>query len=165
MRLTNFIRHLIVGITILGAATAVACGAASSAPRSSSTTASTAATAYFTPQSSSASATAVESASPTVAAPSATPIPPTDTPVPPPPPTAAPSTCGAPANPYGFNFCGGSLIYSPPADICSYIACIGNFWNGRGYVIQCRDGTFGKSGGIRGSCSYHGGNARPLYGH
>jgi hypothetical protein len=74
-----------------------------------------------------------------------------------------PSTCGAPANPYGFTFCGGSYIYSPPADICSYIDCIPSFWDGRGYVIECVDGMFGKSGGIQGSCSHHGGNKQPLY--
>ena len=32
-------------------------------------------------------------------------------------------------------------------------------------IIQCRDGTFGKSGGIQGSCSGHGGNVRALYAH
>jgi hypothetical protein len=30
-------------------------------------------------------------------------------------------------------------------------------------VIQCKDGTFSKSGGVRGSCSSHGGNGRTLY--
>ena len=66
---------------------------------------------------------------------------------------------------YDFNSAGGSLIYSPPSTICRYISCIGNFRNGGGYVIQCRDGAFGKSGGIQGSCSSHGGNSRPLYAH
>jgi hypothetical protein len=75
-----------------------------------------------------------------------------------------PNLCGAPANPYGYNFCGGSYIYSPAADICSYLSCIDNFWNGQGYVIQCKDGMFSKSGGRSGSCSYHSGNRRPLYG-
>lgn len=84
--------------------------------------------------------------------PSPTPLPPTATRVPPPPPTATPlppppppptaisviPPCGAPPNPWGFDFCpGGDYIYSPPAEFCSYFACIGNFWNGRGYVIQC----------------------------
>lgn len=75
-----------------------------------------------------------------------------------------PNLCGAPANPYGYNFCGGSYIYSPAGDICSYLSCIDNFWNGQGYVIQCQDGMFSKSGGRSGSCSYHSGNRRPLYG-
>jgi hypothetical protein len=77
--------------------------------------------------------------------------------------TKAPSLCGAPANPYGYNFCGGATISNPPSDICSYLSCIANFWNGRGYIEQCNDGKFSKSGGIQGSCSYHGGNRRPLY--
>ena len=47
--------------------------------------------------------------------------------------------------------------------MCSYLRCIPNFWNGKGYVIQCQDGMFSKSGGIQGSCSHHGGNGRTLY--
>ena len=31
-----------------------------------------------------------------------------------------------------------------------------------GYVEQCKDSMFSKSGGIQGSCSQHGGNLRPL---
>lgn len=92
--------------------------------------------------------------------PTATNIPaPTNTPKP-----TSTLACGAPKNPWGHDFCpGGALIYSPPSDFCSYFACIGNFWNGRGHVIQCRDEMYSKSGGIQGSCSYHGGNRRPLY--
>jgi hypothetical protein len=73
------------------------------------------------------------------------------------------SLCGAPPNPYGYTFCGGSTIYSPAGDICDYIDCIASFWDGRGYVMQCVDGMFSKSGGIQGSCSHHGGNSRALY--
>jgi hypothetical protein len=72
------------------------------------------------------------------------------------------STCGAPKNPWGYNYCGGKYIYRPASSICSYFRCMDNFWNGRGYVMQCRDGVLGKSGGISGSCSWHGGNRRPL---
>jgi len=79
-------------------------------------------------------------------------------PLPPPPPACPPYN----SNPYGFCFEVGSLIYNPPSDFCLYFDCIGNFWNGRGYVIQCQDGEFSKSGGIQGSCSYHGGNSRAL---
>src|SRR5260370_2026009 len=50
----------------------------------------------------------------------------------PPPPTSPPAadTCGAPANPWGYNFCGrGALIYSPPADFCSYFSpCVSKIW-------------------------------------
>jgi hypothetical protein len=82
-------------------------------------------------------------------------------------PTAKPAptanTCGAAANPWGYTFCGGSTISSPPSNFCSYFNCIASFWNGVGYVEQCVDATFSKSGGRSGSCSSHGGNSRPLY--
>lgn len=99
--------------------------------------------------------------------PTATPVP-TAVPVAPPPPpapTAAPANlCGAPANPWGYNFCGGSYIYSPNPSFCSYFNCIPSFWEStNGYVDQCVDGTFSHSGGRRGACSYHGGESRPLY--
>jgi hypothetical protein len=74
-------------------------------------------------------------------------IPPTTTTVP------APRLCGAPTNPYGYNFCGGSLIYSPARDICSYLTCAANFWKGDGYVVQCQDDTFSKTGGKQKVCS------------
>lgn len=103
--------------------------------------------------------------------PTPTPTPkPTSTPTPTPTPTPAPptpvpvvNTCGAPQNPYGYTFCGGSFIYSPAADFCSYFSCIGNFGNSPGYVVECRDAMFATSGGRRGSCSQHGGDLRPLY--
>jgi hypothetical protein len=40
---------------------------------------------------------------------------------------------------------------------CASHACIGNFGNGNGYVVQCADGTWSRSGGEQGACSYHGG--------
>lgn len=109
--------------------------------------------------------------------PSATPLPtrtPTAPPTPPPPtatpvstaaPTAVPvNLCGAPQNPWGYNFCGGGLIYSPDPSFCNYFACIPSFWQStNGYVDQCNDGMFSHSGGRSGACSYHGGERRPLY--
>ena len=84
------------------------------------------------------------------------------------PPTTMPSsgpTCGAPSNPYGFNYCQrGSLVTSPPLDICNYFSCIGNFWNGTGYMEECADGMVSMSGGRQGACSYHGGEQQPVYG-
>ncbi len=81
------------------------------------------------------------------------------------PPTAraAMSSDGVPSNPWGYNFTCCNRIDLPPANFCSYFSCINNFWNGKGYVIQCRDGMFSLSGGRTGSCSWHGGNNRPLY--
>jgi hypothetical protein len=82
------------------------------------------------------------------------------------PPAAAPNTCGAPLNPWGYNFCGGSLIYSPPSNFCAYFNCIKSFWQStKGYVDECHDGTYSHSGGRQGACSYHGGELRPLYSH
>jgi hypothetical protein len=81
-------------------------------------------------------------------------------------PTPAPAPtdlCGAPDNPWGYNFCAGTLITTPPADFCTYFSCIANFPNGIGYVVQCVDGDFSKSGGRRGACSYHDGEGQALY--
>jgi hypothetical protein len=109
--------------------------------------------------------------------PTATPRPPTNTPRPPTPtrppatdtpvpqPTAPPPppvATGVNGNPWGYNFDCCNFIYSPPTNFCSYFSCISSFWNGNGYVMQCQDGTFSKSGGIQGSCSRHGGNQRAL---
>ncbi len=107
--------------------------------------------------------------------PTATPTP-SPTPTPKPMPTQQPVQQQQPApatgvngNPWGYNFdsTGGSLIYSPVSNFCTagYFSCINNFWNGNGYVEECQDGMYGKSGGISGSCSHHGGNLRPLYSH
>lgn len=72
--------------------------------------------------------------------------------------------CGAPANPYGFNYCGvGSLITSPPPDICRYFSCIGYFRQGNGHMVECEDGTVSMSGGIDGACSDHDGVKQPVY--
>ena len=71
--------------------------------------------------------------------------------------------CGAPANPYGYNFCGGSHISHPPSDICTYFDCIANFWNGHGYMVQCNNEEYSKSGGISGVCNDNGGEARTVY--
>lgn len=93
---------------------------------------------------------------------------PTATPKPKPQPTATPKpkpTCipgAVNCNPWGYNFTSGNYIYSPPGSFCSYFSCINNFWNGVGYVMECQDGMYSKSGGRSGSCSYHGGNWRPL---
>lgn len=97
----------------------------------------------------------------TSAPPSATPAPAVDNqPI----PTSGGDLCGAPSNPWNYTYCAGQQIRQPPSNLCSVFACIPSFWNQtRGYVIQCRDGLLSHSGGIRGSCSYHGGNLRPLY--
>lgn len=71
---------------------------------------------------------------------------------------------GVNGNPWGYNYTCCHLITRPAGRICHYFHCIPSFWQStRGYVEQCRDGTISHSGGRRGSCSYHGGNRRPLY--
>lgn len=91
------------------------------------------------------------------------PLAPAPTPTQPPPtPTPCP---GVHCNPWGYNFTPGTLISSPPAAFCSYFACINNFTKGHGYVVECQDSRYSKSGGIQGACAYHGGVLRPLYSH
>jgi len=79
--------------------------------------------------------------------------------------TAKPKCQAVNNNPWCYTFTTGNLIYRPPAAFCSYFPCISNFWNGRGYVNECGDGDYSKSGGIQGDCSHHGGKLRPLYSH
>jgi hypothetical protein len=85
------------------------------------------------------------------------------TPKPKPQPTQPPT--GVNGNPWGYNFSPGNLIYDPNGNFCSYFDCIANFWNGTGYVNECNDGMYSKSGGHSGDCSYHRGMMRPLYSH
>jgi hypothetical protein len=76
------------------------------------------------------------------------------------------STCGAPANSWGYNFClRGGFIHDPASGFCDVFDCIPSFWDStNGYVMQCADGLYSHSGGRSGSCSHHGGNRRALYG-
>src|SRR5207253_5811985 len=83
-------------------------------------------------------------AAPTLPATAPPTVPPTALPtaphtaVPTAPPTQRPANlCGAPSNPWGYNFCGGSLIYSPPSNFCDYFNCIPSFWEStKGYVDE-----------------------------
>jgi hypothetical protein len=80
-------------------------------------------------------------------------------------PAPPPNLCGAPPNPWNYNFCGrGGTISAPPGNLCLYFKpCTGTFWTStKGYVEQCVDGYYSHSGGRPGSCSTHGGNRRPL---
>ena len=47
------------------------------------------------------------------------------------------------------------------AGFCQTHTCIPNFPNGKGYIIECRDGEYSHSGGLPGACSDHGGEIRP----
>lgn len=77
-------------------------------------------------------------------------------------PTAV-DLCGAPENPYGYNYCGGSYVYDPASDVCEWFACVTTFWNGKGYMVQCQDGLVSRTGQQRGPCADHGGARRPVY--
>ncbi len=67
-------------------------------------------------------------------------------------------------NPWGYNFNKGKKIAHPSTAFCHYFTCIGNFAKGKGYVEECKDGKYSKSGGRSGSCADHRGNWRPLLG-
>ncbi|ADD40099.1 hypothetical protein [Stackebrandtia nassauensis] len=80
-------------------------------------------------------------------------------------PPPKPDLCGAPQNPYGYNYCGtGGVVHDPPGDICFYFECIDYFDEGKGYMVACDDGMVSMSGGRSGACSYHGGVGRTVYG-
>jgi hypothetical protein len=85
------------------------------------------------------------------------PLPPTSSPL------APSASCSVNGNPWGYNFTCCNVITSPPSNFCAYFSCIPNFPNGNGYVIECLDATYSKSGGIQGACSFHGGVWRSLY--
>lgn len=72
--------------------------------------------------------------------------------------------CGAPANSYGFTFCGtGDGVPAPAENACDVFDCIDYFPNGRGYLVMCNDQMVSLSGGISGSCSSHNGVLRTIY--
>lgn len=53
----------------------------------------------------------------------------------------------------------GALIWADwtGTSFCDTHACIPNFGNGRGYIVQCTDGMWSHSGGMQGACADHGG--------
>ena len=67
-------------------------------------------------------------------------------------------------NPWCYNFSHGTRIYHPQRAFCSYFACVSDFWRAtRGYVVECWNGKYSHSGGIRGVCSRDKGVRRTLY--
>ncbi|RLK23363.1 hypothetical protein DER29_1225 [Micromonospora sp. M71_S20] len=71
--------------------------------------------------------------------------------------------CGAPANPMGYDFCGGDRIRRPAIEICDWFDCAPEFWAGRGYLVQCRDGSVSLTGGRRDACAAHDGVRRTVW--
>jgi PASTA domain len=67
-------------------------------------------------------------------------------------------------NPWGYNWGCCHQILDPPADFCSFFACVLTFHNGTGFVVQCEDGQFSLTGGTgRETCISHKGYKRTLY--
>ncbi|MFC8848673.1 MULTISPECIES: hypothetical protein [unclassified Micromonospora] len=90
-------------------------------------------------------------------------VPPT-TPAPVGPPAAKrDGLCGAPANPFGYDYCGGSRIRRPDVRVCDYFDCGQDFWAGDGYLVQCRDGALSLTGGRAGVCATHDGLRRTVW--
>ncbi|MEV4808511.1 hypothetical protein [Micromonospora avicenniae] len=71
--------------------------------------------------------------------------------------------CGAPQNPMGYDFCGGNRIRRPATEICDHFDCAQEFWAGRGYLVQCRDGVVSLTGGYRNACAEHRGVRRTVW--
>jgi hypothetical protein len=97
--------------------------------------------------------------------------------IPPPTPTARPTRkpsprpsssamsgprCGAPENPLGYDFCGGTRIRKPAVEVCDWFDCVPQFWAGRGYLVQCRDGSVSLAGGRASACAEHRGVRRTI---
>jgi len=86
---------------------------------------------------------------------------PTKSPRPSPSATQGPR-CGAPENPLGYGFCGGTRIRKPAAEVCDWFDCVPQFWAGRGYLVQCRDGSVSLAGGRPKACAEHRGVRRTI---
>ncbi|MEU5722677.1 hypothetical protein [Micromonospora sp. NPDC047738] len=78
-------------------------------------------------------------------------------------PKPAERRCGAPVNPFGYDFCGGSRIRKPARGVCDWFDCVPRFWSGTGWLVQCRDGTVSLSGGQRNACAGHLGFRRTVW--
>lgn len=112
---------------------------------------------------------------PTSVPPTPTPLPqpiqvPTSQPTqaPAPQPTQASAATGVNGNPWGYDFNPGTPLTDPDPGFCDsgYFQCVTTFWKDtNGYVVQCSNGLFSHSGGIRGACSRDGGPAKTLYFH
>ncbi|MET8308410.1 hypothetical protein [Micromonospora sp. NPDC005173] len=71
--------------------------------------------------------------------------------------------CGAPENPLGYDFCGGTRIRRPATEVCDWFDCVPQFWSGRGYLVQCRDGSVSLNGGRSNACTEHRGVRRTIW--
>ncbi|MGW3809188.1 hypothetical protein [Micromonospora sp. NPDC005113] len=104
---------------------------------------------------------------PALVRPAATPLAPRASPKPVKAPRPSPTAtrdprCGAPVNPLGYDFCGGTRIRRPAAEVCDWFDCVPQFWAGRGYLVQCRDGSVSLAGGRSNACAEHRGVRRTV---
>ncbi|MEU7589090.1 hypothetical protein AB0A95_22705 [Micromonospora sp. NPDC049230] len=76
--------------------------------------------------------------------------------------TTGDARCGAPQNPLGYGFCGGTRIRKPATEVCDWFDCVPQFWAGRGYLVQCRDGSVSLAGGRSDACAEHRGVRRTI---
>lgn len=71
------------------------------------------------------------------------------------------SDSGDPCDPnssaYDPSVCGDTSPGGSDGSFCTTHACIDNFSEGTGYIVECSDGEWSHSGGRPGACSYHGG--------
>ena len=72
---------------------------------------------------------------------------------------------GVYGNPWGYDFRPGQRIYYPPAKFCHYFSCVQPFWHQKGFVVQCRDQSFIRVGGLENACVGHQGLLHVLYAH
>jgi hypothetical protein len=49
---------------------------------------------------------------------------------------------------------------NPPPNFCSFAACVPNFFQDPGFVVQCADGLYSKTGGTTSVCPGRGGAVR-----
>lgn len=170
-RIATVLLGLLVVVSILSACAGTSTTAGTTPTKQASTPSPTAtatsAPAQPLPLPPTATAT-TEPATPTAMPPTPTatpqPAPPTPTSQPTTAPTTPPST-GVNNNPWGYDFNPGTKITDPPANFCDVFKCISSFWSGKGYVVQCVNGDFSKSGGRTGACSKQGGVKQTLYSH
>ena len=82
-------------------------------------------------------------------------------------PAQAPVAKGVNGNPWGYDFnSSGTPLTAPNPAFCQYFRCVTTFWTKtNGYVVQCNNGSFSHSGGVRGACSRDGGEGQALYSH
>lgn len=82
--------------------------------------------------------------------------------------TAADAHEAGGSNPWGYTLNEsphGTRIYDTPRGFCNIFNCVHNFDRAQGYVVECGDGKFSATGGLRNACMGHRGVRATLYAH